>query len=243
MAILGTNKNECKICGFIGRSNGGPRNSISAHLKYTHNMTRQQYYDKYLKEVGDGFCKFCKKPTKFQDNFYFKYRDYCSDTCRSKNSKLIKTHNYNQEMMHLIRVKNGKKAKGSFSAKTLNKMSRLRSEKNKSHIGIGYKKYFYMGVIFKSSWERDFAKLCDNARVKWKYEPETFIYGKNKKFRYTPDFYLPKLDRWIEIKPKKLVTDKVVDKLNKINNKYNIKVALLDKNDFKDFYQDLRVRG
>ena len=50
---------------------------------------------------------------------------------------------------------------------------------------------------FRSSWEANFAKWCDLSGIKWEYESKTFDLGKTT---YTPDFYLPEFDCWIEIK-------------------------------------------
>ena len=58
-------------------------------------------------------------------------------------------------------------------------------------------KVYYKSILFKSTWEANFAKWCDLSGIKWKYEPKTFRY---EKYKYTPDFYLSEFDCWIEIK-------------------------------------------
>ncbi len=55
----------------------------------------------------------------------------------------------------------------------------------------------YNKKYFRSSWEANFAKWCDLSNVKWDYESRTFHLGD---CTYTPDFYLPEFDLWIEIK-------------------------------------------
>lgn len=53
---------------------------------------------------------------------------------------------------------------------------------------------------FKSKWEKMFAKMLTVIAVDWKYEPEYFeIYIDDKKRNWIPDFYLPEIDRYIEI--------------------------------------------
>ena len=56
---------------------------MSTHLKYKHNITSQQYYDKYLKKEGDGmwfYGSICNKTTSY--NGMFKgYRQRCSVKC------------------------------------------------------------------------------------------------------------------------------------------------------------------
>lgn len=46
-------------------------------------------------------------------------------------------------------------------------------------------------------WAGAFAKWCDNNKIKWQYEPKTFDLGNTT---YTPDFYLPESDTYIEVK-------------------------------------------
>lgn len=55
----------------------------------------------------------------------------------------------------------------------------------------------YSGHNMRSSWETSYAKYLDKNNIKWQYEPQTFNLGRAT---YTPDFYLPKEDRYIEIK-------------------------------------------
>jgi hypothetical protein len=59
------------------------------------------------------------------------------------------------------------------------------------------KKLKYKNILMRSSWEVAYAKYLDRKDIKWLYEPKTFDLGK---YNYTPDFYLPKTDEWIEIK-------------------------------------------
>jgi len=49
----------------------------------------------------------------------------------------------------------------------------------------------------KSSWEIVYAKWLDKQNIKWLYESKTFDLGNTT---YTPDFYLPETEEYIEIK-------------------------------------------
>ena len=57
-------------------------------------------------------------------------------------------------------------------------------------------------TYFRSAWEANYARYLNYFKVKWEYEPKTFMFEKIKKGTrsYTPDFYLPDEDRWVEIK-------------------------------------------
>lgn len=60
-----------------------------------------------------------------------------------------------------------------------------------------YKRFRYRSIWFKSSWEVLFAKWLDLQEILWKYEFKTF---KLKNTTYTPDFYIPLYDVFVEIK-------------------------------------------
>ena len=67
---------------------------------------------------------------------------------------------------------------------------------------------------FAHDSERQFAKLLDFYRIDWDYEPTTFDIGWDSDGRtiqrFSPDFYLPEFDLYIEITTlnQKLVTKK-----------------------------------
>lgn len=80
----------------------------------------------------------------------------------------------------------------------------------------------YKGILFRSRLEARWAIFFDAFELEWVYEPECFILSNNQK--YTPDFYLPKLKLYIEIKPN----------YNWMNDNYH-------KNRYKLFEKDLLI--
>lgn len=70
------------------------------------------------------------------------------------------------------------------------------------------------GVGFAHNAERQLAKLLDFYGITWEYEPRTFVLAwddaGNPRMGFTPDFYLPAYDLFIEITTlaQKLVTKK-----------------------------------
>ena len=58
---------------------------------------------------------------------------------------------------------------------------------------------FYRGFRFRSRVEARWAVYMDAMEVKWQYEPEGFELPSG---RYLPDFYLPDLDCYVEVKSK-----------------------------------------
>jgi len=69
-------------------------------------------------------------------------------------------------------------------------------------------------VSFAHASERQFARLLDFYQIEWEYEPRSFDLERdlagNVVQRFTPDFYLPAYDLYIEITTpsQKLVTKK-----------------------------------
>ena len=64
---------------------------------------------------------------------------------------------------------------------------------------------YYNGIYMRSTYEIKYAKYLDNNHIKYKYEPNTFeveytYQGIKKEGTYTPDFYLPETNEYIEIK-------------------------------------------
>jgi bifunctional protein TilS/HprT len=85
--------------------------------------------------------------------------------------------------------------------------------------------------------EEDFAKLLDFYCIEWLYEPRSFPLrweGSKIAEMFTPDFYLPELDLYVELTTlkQKLLTDKN-RKLRQLRELYpEVNIRLLNKNDF-----------
>lgn len=58
----------------------------------------------------------------------------------------------------------------------------------------------YNGVKLKGNWEVIVAKWLDNLGLEWEHETKAFEYEWNGKRLYFPDFYIPSLDKYIEVK-------------------------------------------
>lgn len=57
---------------------------------------------------------------------------------------------------------------------------------------------FYKGIKMRSRLETKFAFFLDALKINWEYEPKTFLLSNG--IMYKPDFYLPELKQWIEVK-------------------------------------------
>ena len=66
----------CEICNKTFKNCNG----LSIHIKRIHNLTSQEYYDTFLKESDEGFCKKCGNPTPYK-NLNIGYKKYCCRYC------------------------------------------------------------------------------------------------------------------------------------------------------------------
>jgi hypothetical protein len=57
----------------------------------------------------------------------------------------------------------------------------------------------YAGCRFRSRLEARWAVFFDTLGLEWHYEPQGYLVGPNRT-PYLPDFWMPKLGRWVEVK-------------------------------------------
>jgi hypothetical protein len=93
-------------------------------------------------------------------------------------------------------------------------------------------------VRFAHNSERQFAKLLDFYNIAWEYEPRTFTLERNRDGKpaqaFTPDFYLPAYDLYIEITTlnQKLVTKKN-KKARRLREQYpDVEIRVLYQRDY-----------
>ncbi|KRT65784.1 MAG: hypothetical protein XU11_C0019G0005 [Candidatus Dadabacteria bacterium CSP1-2] len=101
------------------------------------------------------------------------------------------------------------------------------------YIRLNSEKVKKLGIpSFAHPSEKDFVRVLEFYRIKWEYEPRSFPieWDKNGKVieEFTPDFYLPDLDTYIELTTlkQKLVTKKnrKLRRLRELYPKVNIKI-------------------
>ena len=62
------------------------------------------------------------------------------------------------------------------------------------------KQIIYNGIKFQGQWELDFYKWCESKNIDIERSTEWFEYNWNGIRKYNPDFYIPSLDLYVEIK-------------------------------------------
>jgi len=89
------------------------------------------------------------------------------------------------------------------------------------------KNYFYedLGHRCRSSWEVNYARILKYLDIDYKYEPTSFKLKEGDS--YTPDFFLKKENKYIEIKG--FLTKKFLNKFERFKKQYfTIKIELID---------------
>jgi hypothetical protein len=95
-------------------------------------------------------------------------------------------------------------------------------------------------VVFAHPSEENFAKVLDFYGVQWRYEPRTFVLSEDADGKpleaFSPDFYLPELDLYIELTTLKqrLVTKKN-RKVRELRERYpGVNVMILYRKDWQN---------
>lgn len=99
------------------------------------------------------------------------------------------------------------------------------------------KSIIYKDITLQGTWELDFYKWCERENIDCVRTPGWFHYvHEGKKRKYFPDFYLPELDLYIEVKGRR--TDVDLSKWNQFPHKLSIieceEIKIIRKNEFLD---------
>ena len=168
----------------------------------------------------------------------WKDEDYAKRQCEShKGKKLTKESIIKREE---TRKRNGTnkcsiECRKKISKKLLgntNGKGHVVSEKNRRIVGeaslkrifnSNYGKDFkYKDIYMRSSWEVKVASWLDSQKIKWKYESKECRFKLSNNHYYIIDFYLPKLNKYIEVKGYWNETSKI--KYNEASKKLNLVV-------------------
>lgn len=218
----------------------------------------------YHLDHEDLVCKFCGKECK-NKNSLVQHEIRCKlnpnknelPNTSGKNNGMYGKHAWNKGLNKDIddRVKQSsetfkkRRSEGKYKltgkAKTpeieqrrKNKLSKYAKENNnfwkyrKKHL-IKYKNF-----QFDSSYEIEVVKSLEENNIKWE-KPKSFKYidNNNKEHTYTPDFYLPEYDVYLDPKNDFLINNinpnlgyKDTDKIKWVMEQNNIKIYIIDKN-------------
>jgi hypothetical protein len=106
----------------------------------------------------------------------------------------------------------------------------------------------YLGVSVRSSWEANFLNALNYQKIKWEYEPRTFVFHEIERGTrsYLPDVYLPKEDIWVEVKGQLRSADKTkTRRLKKFYPEIFAKLQYVTKNprvEASRFYESMDMK-
>ena len=98
-----------------------------------------------------------------------------------------------------------------YNRKTIPKTGRVREQTN-GIIKLADEIKEMKRLKYRSKFELELAKVLANNKVKFEYESKKFLYVPKVR-TYTPDFYLPKFDMFIETKGQFVGSDRSKHKL------------------------------
>jgi hypothetical protein len=218
-------RSKSKLCIICWRKFAIGKNAIfygKHHTKLAkQKMSKSQKGNKNGFKNGKPVCINCRK----EINYNTTRCSLCFHKLLSKKLKGIKP---SQQCLKAAKKANShpmsKEQKENISKSLLGK------NKGKNSALFGKKAPFikkikYKHIKMRSSWEVAYAKYLDKNNIKWLYEPKTFDLGNTT---YTPDFYLPETDTYIEIKGRWFKDSKEKFLLFK-KKYYSVNITLLTK--------------
>jgi len=149
-----------------------------------------------------------------------------------------KTHN--DELHRAAKIS---KAHSTPEAKRRNSEKATRQLKDPNNTFGNYpvrRQYKDTNIIMKSGWEINFASKLDEYNIFWLYEPKSFWLN-TIKTHYTPDFFLPELDCYIEVKSLYYLDNLVYDKINAMYKEYMVYVFLMYDKNWNDILNILSI--
>lgn len=191
-----------------------PKTSICRFAK-KENLTNncRPLTEKTINKMKEGIEKY-HKSDEYKNNIYEQQTDLLRYYSKNKHPRgmLGKHHtdkskqkmsiagkerasNMSYEEKHKIAMKavETKRKNGTLNNTTSNAYSRTKSGKRKD----------LNNQFFRSSWEANVARILNHLNIEWEYEIKRFVFESDNELgvdSYQPDFYLPKLNIWIEVK-------------------------------------------
>ena len=226
-----------------------PRKSLKIDLKCSHCKKDYQLPPSKAKN-----SKYCSRACKDKDNIV--YKEYvvcegCNKKIRSVRGKKFCSKACYNKVVKLPRVDLTCGSCGEKYSKPNNRVTKYCSKKCQlvaqssgleeipSNGRMGFRYDLPSNYFFKSSLEADYARWCEFTKKPYVYEHKTFTVqyeGRDK--QYTPDFYHPDEDKYVELKAirrdRKFNSNLLAADLLK-NNGVNIDVLLMH-----EFYTQIK---
>lgn len=169
----------CKIC----NANFNNMNGLAKHITNQHNITKKEYYDKYIKLV-DSTCV-CGVEKKFR-NLGEGYRTYCSPKCRSNHIAPTSYWQNKKQPQHMIDKRRN----------TINKKYGVSNGFLTNHS----KAERYKGFVCRSKYEKMFIDFAEHFGYTLSVPQKINYIHEGRSRNFYPDFYIEELDLIVEIK-------------------------------------------
>ncbi len=203
-------------------------------------------FNSYKKEI---VCLNCKKEFIIKN---FENNKFCSQSCSASytNKRKIKTQETKDKISKALKLEDRlcsncnkiikRNSKWGICQKCLFKDPEYKTRQSKATKGKtgGYRKGggakhhkgdYYNEIWMDSSWEIMMATRFDELKINWERNNSIFflwVDENNMKHKYYPDFYLPKFDKYIEVKG--FWTIKIRDKMNRVIKQNSFDLEILE---------------
>lgn len=148
-------------------------------------------------------AKKCKKHRKYQFTLFKKYFNSDLSVCDLSKELCIDRHTISRKFVEFFGEEVVKERNDRVGNYSISKKAKINfNNKNRFGTVVYYDSLNNGTVRFRSKLERKFAVKLDKLGVGWVYEYKSFPYldEEGKRRTYTPDFYLPNSNKYIEIK-------------------------------------------
>ena len=237
----------CAICGM-------QCSRLKQHVNSKHVLSFEEYVKTFIS--GVVYCHFCGFKTEWSIRFK-RFKRFCNDSCRAS---FFNTRQYPWRKARLAeglsrkwqdgvyRDKMSQKAKhdvvralAGWKRKYANDLEFARQHKyrllmlakNRDTEAPSQKLCPYQGYTLRSSYELEFARWLDENTIAWEYQPKSFVFDDNRVYGYTPDFWLPTLDVFVEVKSTYWISESTHERIARVTDAgYNI--LLIHEKNWKD---------
>jgi hypothetical protein len=237
----------CQLCS--DKFSGHMRlRSLTKHLKDVHGgITLKEYFDMFYGNERDSHCLHCGADAPWYKSFY---RDFCDRSCDTafRNTQNWKDEEYRKTRSDFVKEQwkdekfrnaicgaaskaTTKRLVESWKNDDYRKMQsdmavrRLKDEND--NFGTTKNSVKYKNILMRSSMEANFAKELDCVGIEWEYEPAAFRMGRNS---FVPDFYIKKLDLFVELKSNNWISEKIINKIEFVKLNGHNSIVLNPKN-------------
>jgi hypothetical protein len=183
---------DCKFC-FKECKNLNSQKNHERLCKLNPNRQFTPFHDKEKQKEILKIKQLTNRKNQWSNKNYI-----ISENTKKKHSEYLKNRNANES-------KEDKKNRIMKLSSTITK----KVEEGTWHTSVSKNMHYnYRGINLHGSWELKYAKWLDENSIAWIRCKESFEYEyQGKRRRYTPDFYLPETDEYIEIKGYKTEKD------------------------------------